>query len=201
MNAGQREFLVQKLRERTAAEISELKKALPKFPDPTLDFKKAALTGGLKLKPEAEIVQTMRDFALGSGVEKGYGSEEPDIRISYDMPTRYSSYAEEHSLRRFTIKTPVYSFFELPLEAKKKIEDWMKLEKEMLEQIKRKEELLSGLETRVRLASAKVLQGLIDDVDSLGALSLFDVHTNLIGPPKEEPKKQLGGGIGKIKLD
>ena len=158
MNATQRKFLVEKLQEQTKKQIEELHKQRQQFPSTSNYIFKAVMNDTLKLKPEAEILQALKQKALSAKEGSNWLSED---RIGITKEN--------------TVRIGLNELIVLPQDYKDELDRVVAFNKEINRKIKDLETQLNTLEIRIQLASDKVLQKLLNEVDDLGDLSLVDV--------------------------
>jgi hypothetical protein len=158
MNATQRKFLVEKLQEQTKKKISDLKDSKQKYPSASNYIFKAVMNDTIELQSEAEIIQALKQKALNAKEGSNWLSED------------YMGANKENSIR-INLK----SLIKLPKDYEEELIRVREFNQEVDEKIKNLETQLNTLEIRIQLASDKVLQTLVNDVDDLGDLKLVDI--------------------------
>jgi flagellar biosynthesis component FlhA len=165
MNSKQRQFLVDRIKEKTKKKIDELKKGKLDYPSTSNYIFKAILNGTLELQPKEVILEALKKKALNAKEGRNWLSEEH--RLTYTKERTVTLNTED------LIKTPD----DLGEETKKVI----KHNKEIDAEIETLNAQLETLEVRIQLASNSTLQSLINDVDDMGDLSLVDSKLKLLG--------------------
>jgi hypothetical protein len=161
MNAQQRKFLIEKINKETKQKIEELKSKKIDYPNANNYLFKAILSDTLKLKSEQHILSVLKARAMDSKDGKDW------------LTNEHSGWAS----RVDVVKIGIVDLIDLPEDFRNKIEEVRLHNNEIQKEIDLLQVQLNSIEMRVQLASDKVLQKLINEVDDMGELSL--VNTTL----------------------
>ena len=161
MNAQQRKFLIEKINKETKQKIDELKSKKIDYPNANNYLFKAILSDTLKLKSEQHILSVLKARAMDSKDGKDW------------LTNQHSGWAS----RVDVVEIGINDLIELPEDFRNKIEEVRLHNNEIQKEINLLQVQLNSIEMRVQLASDKVLQKLINEVDDMGELSL--VNTTL----------------------
>lgn len=161
MNAQQRKFLIEKINKETKQKIEELKSKKISYPNANNYLFKSILSDTLKLKSEEHILSVLKARAM-------------DSKDGKDWLTNDNS---GWGSRVDVVKIGIVDLIELPEDFRNKIEEVRLHNDEIQKEIDLLQVQLNSIEMRVQLASDKVLQKLINEVDDMGQLSL--VNTTL----------------------
>jgi len=157
MNQTQRKFLIERIQQKTKEKIEALKKTKWEYPNRSTYLFQAIMQGTLKLKSQEQILEAIRAKALSAKEGENWLSGD---RMGWEKE-RY-------------VKLPVIDLMELPEALLQRIEE-VKAHNDVIDQeIDNLKVKLETIEVRVQLASDRVLQNLINEVDDMGDLKLID---------------------------
>jgi hypothetical protein len=157
MNSAQRKFLVEKIQEKVKARIKDLESQKQEFPSASNYIFKAILNNELKLQPEKQVLESIKQKALAAKEGANWLSEE---RLGLNKEN--------------TIRLNLNSLIILPDDYKNEYERVERHNKAIKDTIQGLKQQLESIEVRVQLASDKTLQKLINEVDDMGSLSLVE---------------------------
>jgi hypothetical protein len=163
MNQAQRNFLVTKLKESTDSQIRELNKNKMEYPSLSNYLFHAILKGELELKPQDEIKEALKQKAFKAKEGVNWLSED---RMGFEKET--------------TIKLNINDLIIVPENYKKLQQQAREHNSNITKQIEELKNKMLNLETRIQIASDKVLQQIISDVDNMGDISLIDTNIKLL---------------------
>jgi hypothetical protein len=163
MNQAQRNFLVTKLKESTESQIRALNDSKVEFPSLSNYLFHAILKGELELKPQDEIKESLKQKALKAKEGVNWLSED---RMGFEKET--------------TIKLKINDLIVVPENYKKLKQQAQEHNINITKQINEIKAKMLSLETRIQIASDKVLQQIISDVDDMGNISLIDTNIKLL---------------------
>lgn len=163
MNTAQRKFLLERIQQKAKEKIEELKNGRIAYPSIDNYIFKAILTDNLELQPNEIILSALKAKAVRAKAGENWLSED-----------RMGVYKSN------TIRLSIEELIKLPndynAELQKVKEHNAKIDKEIaLLKIQ-----LDTIEVRVQLASDKILEKLINEVDDMGSLSLIDTKLKLL---------------------
>ena len=158
MNQTQRNYLIDKIKATLKIKKEALESQKIARPSASNYIFRAILNGEIKIQSESAIIEALRKKALSAKEGKNWLSQ-TDI---------WSSAREnEISLR-------IEELIILPEDYKLELERVNEHNSKIQEEINRLFIGIETLEMRIQLASDKTLQGMINDVDDMGNLSLMD---------------------------
>ena len=163
MNQVQRKFIIERIQVKVKTRIEELNKQKLGYPSASNYFFKAILTDKLQLQSVETILAAIKRKAINAGEGRNWLS---DDTMGFEKET--------------TIKLPIESLMILPEDfkiEKDKVRDHNRLIQQEIDSLKLQ---LDTIEVRVQLASDKVLQNMINEVDDMGDLSLIDTKIKLL---------------------
>jgi len=163
MNTVQRKFLIERIQKKVAEKITILTESLLKHPSASNYIFKAILNGTLELQSNDVILNAIKTKALKAKEGENWLSQ---MRMGYDKER------EIHLLTN--------SLIVLPNDYKEEFERVEEYNKSIRAEIALLRIQLETIEVRVQLASDKTLQGLINEVDDMGNLSLMDTKLKLL---------------------
>ena len=162
MNQAQRKFLIETVQTRTKAKISALKNSIPKEPSLSNHVFLAVMSGTLKLKSEAEIIEALKQKALNSKEGANWLAEDSGWMSSKTV-----------KIERDALLVTPESY---DVEYEKYKTELCRIQDEI-------DELTSQLDTliiRLQLTSDKNLESIIRDVDDMGEVKLIDNKLKLL---------------------
>lgn len=162
MNAQQRKFLIDKIKKQAKETIDALRKAEPDPPSLSTFLLFELMQDRLRLKPEAEILAVLKNRAL-SGKDNW-------------MNTDYAFSSRNDGEIKFKAK----QLFIIPDEYQKAYEEYERKRDETRNLINDTRTQADSLITRIQLASDKVLQKMINEVDDMGDISLMDTKLRFL---------------------
>jgi len=163
MNQTQRSFLIKKIEENIKHKIKALEDSKPEYPSLNNYLLHAVMSGNFELQPIEEIKKILLQKALNAkGNEDWLGNH-------WGMSNK--------SLVTFKAD----EIFVVPEEYRKRANECKMKQAELQEQIYNLRVQSETLITRIQLASDKVLQKMINEVDDMGDISLMDTKLKLIG--------------------
>lgn len=178
MNEKQRNYLVETLSSNAKAKVRAIEALIPEMPSLENHLMKTILSGELKLRPEKDIINMI--------VEKATNLKRREYLIVTD---RWDDEKDEE----YFINLPVAQLFELPEDYKILYEEHVRVKKLYEKEIQKVEEQQKSLETRIRLASDKTLEPLIEEVNQMGKISFEDSQMKSLAEPVQiiPPQKLL----------
>lgn len=172
MNQSQRNFLIKKIEDTVKAKIDSLESSKRKAPSINNYLLHAVMSGNFEIKSTEEIKAVLLQKALqASGNEDWLGNH-------WGMANK--------SLVAFKAD----EIFVLPSEFKKLQDDTIEYNKKIYSEIHQLKVQSDSLITRIQLASDKTLQKMINEVDDMGDISLFDTKLKLANG--SDPMMKLG---------
>jgi len=163
MNTVQRKFLIERIQQKVKHKIESLKKGLQQYPSASNYIFKAVLNGKLELQTNEVILDAIKTKALNAKEGENWLSE---MRMGYEKERE--------------IKLLINQLIILPDDYKQEMERVKKYNENIVAEIDLLIIQLETIEVRVQLASDKVLQNLINEVDDMGNLSLMDTKLKLL---------------------
>jgi len=163
MNTVQRKFLIERIQQRVKDKIEILKKGLQQYPSASNYIFKAVLNGKLELQPNEVILDAIKTKALNAKEGENWLSE---MRMGYEKERE--------------IKLLINELIIIPDDYRQEMERVKKYNENIVAEIDLLRIQLDTIEVRVQLASDKVLQNLINEVDDMGNLSLMDTKLKLL---------------------
>jgi hypothetical protein len=163
MNSQQRKFLIEKIQENIKKQISSLKESKLEYPSASNYFFKAILEGKLQLQPDDVTLESLKQKALKSGEGRNWLSED---NMGFE---KFS-----------TVKLKISDLFIYPLEYEIKLKEVKEFNSNIDIQIENLKIQLGTIELRIQLASDKVLQKLINEVDDMGDIKLIETNLKLL---------------------
>jgi len=170
MNAKQREFLINKVKENKNKLIKEIEATMPKAPDMSHYILLAVMSDNFELKSMEEIRKALRAKAAEVAIK---GKSFVDSSWDYDNGEKKN---------RFRVYMTVEELFHLPedyMEEYRKYDEAKKISDVQKKHIENKSDTLV---TRITLASPSMLTTIIEEVDSMGSLSIKDMVVQKLGP-------------------
>jgi hypothetical protein len=166
MNSTQRKFLVDKITERTKAKISDLRNSIPEAVSLNVYMLHKVMSNDFEIKPIEELKKIVLEKALKAGQSKEF--REDWLGNAWGTANKKNVAFE---LKEFFVIPEEY------LEMQRKRQE--EIDK-VWDQIRVLQIQLETLEVRIMVASDKVLQKLINEVDDMGDISLIDTRIKLI---------------------
>lgn len=163
MNAQQRKYLIERITEKTKARIKMLEETKERYPSAPNYLFKAILNGTLKLKPQEHTLEALKNRALKA--KEGYN---------------WLSDQSQGWERESVVKLKISDIIEIPDDYAAEVERVSNHNSSIEKEISELRLQLDTIEMRVQLASDKVLQRLINEVDDMGELSLIDTKIKLL---------------------
>ena len=164
MNQAQRTFLITKIRENVQVKINEIKKEKISPPNLSNYLFHAVMSDKLVLKTNQQILEVVKQKAL-----KAKGGE-------HWMTNKSSFYGNDETAIEFMAS----EIFEIPPEFKVLWEEYREKCREVDDKVKTLEAETDTLITRIQLASDKVLEQLIKEVDDMGNITLMNTNIKLL---------------------
>jgi hypothetical protein len=156
MNQSQRTFLIKKIQDNEKVQVDALRNSIPKEPSLSNYILHAVMSGTFEIVSQAQIKEIIRQKALKS-------SERDDW-----MGNSW------HNASKKGIVFNADELFVVPEEYKKLAKEYRDACQEINTKIGTIHKQVEGLVTRIQLASDKTLQTMINEVDDMGNISLFD---------------------------
>ncbi len=169
MNAQQRKFLIDKINSRVTAEIKALESSKPKRPDVRALILSELMKGNVIVKSSEELNELFKKRAFEQ-IEEGRDSN----WLSNESGRGWGSFNET------TVKLKVEEIFNLPPNYHTLLEEYNRQCEEIRAKVVELTCQLDTLETRITLASDKVLQTMISEVDNMGDISLINTKIKLL---------------------
>lgn len=180
MNQSQRTFLIDKIKSNTRIAVKDLENSIPKRPR-VQEFLLAKImaddfeiadndTIRSMIKGMTSTTQGRKDFLEAGG--SSWRNDNEDATIEFNMET----------------------LFVLPEEFKQELMMYHEIAGNANAKIKAIELESDSLITRIQLASNKILDKLIQEVDDMGDISLINTQLTLIGSGKKDTPKIGSGG-------
>jgi len=163
MNTVQRKFLIERIQKKVKDKIESLKKGMQQYPSASNYIFKAVLNGKLELQTNEVILDAIKTKALNAKEGENWLSE---MRMGWEKERE--------------IKLLIQQLLVLPDDYKEEVERVKKHNESIVAEINLLIIQLDTIEVRVQLASDKVLQNLINEVDDMGNLSLMDTKLKLL---------------------
>lgn len=173
MNQTQRSFLIKKIDERVKATIDALRHEIPEAPNLNIYLLHAVMSGTFEIKSASELKGVIRERALKSKEREDWmgnswgRANKTDFTFSarelFVIPSDYETLNNEYKIRKEEIESQIY---EIGVQA-------------------------DTLKTRIQLASDKILQTMINEVDDMGNISLMDEKLKLLSLPKVKDQRLL----------
>ena len=162
MNQTQRNFLIKKVSETADSKIKALKETLPKLPSLNNWLLHAVLSGEFNIKSIPELKETIRQYALNANDREDW------LGNSWNTVTKTDVHFKAEN------------FFIIPDEYTIKKERYESEEKIIQDKIYQLKIQKDTLITRIQLASDKLLQKMINEVDDMGDISLIDTKLKML---------------------
>jgi hypothetical protein len=165
MNQSQRKFLIDKLKEKERAKISELERGKIAYPSASNYIFRAVLNGTIEIADKKTILKALTERALKA--KEGENWLEPDHR----------QWTRE---KERDVKLSITDLIKVPKEyadEAKKVEEHNGKINAQIETLKKQVETLI---IRIQIASDKTLQKMINEVDDMGDISLIDTKIKLL---------------------
>lgn len=163
MNATQRKFLVEKIQKKVKDKIEELRRDKFDYPSASNYIFKAILNDTLELQDNATILKALKDKAIKSKEGANWLSNE------------YMGANKET-----TIQLLIDELVVVPEDFDKERKRVHDHNKGIDSEIQSLYAQLDTIEVRIQLASDKVLQKLINEVDDMGDISLIDTKIKFL---------------------
>lgn len=157
MNQAQRTFLIKKIEETTKKKVEELKKQVPEHPSISNYLFHAVMKNEFELQSIDSLKEIIRNKALNAKEDSNWLSEE---RMGWQSKS--------------TIRLSIQELFVIPDEYTKVYNEYTEKKEKIYEEINIIKMQSETLITRIQLASDKVLQTMINEVDDMGNISLMD---------------------------
>lgn len=164
MNQQQRKFLIDKIENQSKEKIDVLRKSIPEMPSLSVHILHSVLSGTIQIKPVEQIKEYLRQRAL-KVTDK---SKQDWLGNDWNGSGKGKVYFEIRDL------------FEVPEEWQSQFNDWAATSKQVNEQIDAIKQQCDNLCLRIQLASDKMLDKLISEIDDLGDISLVDTKMKLL---------------------
>jgi hypothetical protein len=167
MNQVQRKFLIDKIKERTKITVDAMSRETREDMPPSLTtyLLHAVMSNNFELRSTEELKETLRKKALT--VKMG--------------DTNWLGKSSWHTISDDEVLLKAHDFFVIPEEYKKMWNEWREKKNELEEKIRQIQLQSDTLITRIQLASDKVLEKMISEVDDMGDISLMDTKLKMIG--------------------
>lgn len=166
MNSTQRKFLVDKVTERTKAQIQILRDTIPESLNLNVYMLHRVMSNDFEIKSQEELRKVVLDKAIKAGKEKQH--REDWLGNTWGSASRKN------------VAFELDEFFVIPEEYLKMREDREEEKRKVEEQIRLLQIQLETLEIRIMVASDKALQKLINEVDDMGDINLIDTKIKLL---------------------
>lgn len=166
MNNQQRKYLVDKITERTKARIKLLEATIPEAVSLNVHMLHKVMSNDFEIKTTEKLKALILQKALKAGQSK-------EIREDWLGNAWGSS-------NRMGVHFTIDEFFIIPDEFIKMREERQAAQNKVKEEISKLSLQLESLEIRIMIASDKVLQKIINEVDDMGDISLIDTKMKLI---------------------
>jgi hypothetical protein len=163
MNQTQRKFLIERIQTKTKDKINALKRKELDFPSASNYIFQAILNGTLELVDKRITLDALTKKAKNAKEGSNWLSDE---RMGFN--------------KERTVQLALQDLIVLPKEYDDRKKEVMSFNSTIFEEVKALKMHLDTVEVRVQLASDKVLQGLINEVDDMGDLSLVDTKLKLL---------------------
>lgn len=168
MNQTQRKFLINKIEESARVNRKVLESSMPEAPSLNNYLLHAVMSNNFEIKSTEALKEMIRQMALKAGNREDWmgnhwGNASKDgihfkARDFFVVPEEYQKLANEYREKR------------------------NKIEKEIIDLTVQ----VDGLITRIQLASDKTLQTMINEIDDMGNISLFDTKLRELTQPKSQ---------------
>lgn len=178
MNQKQREYLIDKIKKQQEAKIKALEKQVPAEPDLEVFVTRTILNGHVTIKPSDSI----RNWLMNKVTNQTQKSK--DLIHS-------GGWKDE---KRPHFQLPVEEIIDLPKDYIAKVNEYKVKKAAAEKEIREIRESMETLITRIHLASNKVLDALVAEIDDMGNLSLIDSSLKQIIAPAAETPKKIGDG-------
>lgn len=176
MNQAQRNFLINKITTNVNNQIKLIEKQDDHEPSMDNFILAEVLSGRFKIKTLEEIRQTI--------INKAENNSKRDwLTSGYNFS----------SSRNGEINFKISEIFIIPERFIKLHEEWKERDKNRREIVHNLKTQMDTLVTRIQLASDKVLQQMINEVDDLGDISLYDEKLKQLTGVRID-QKQIGNG-------
>lgn len=166
MNTTQRKFIVDKITERTKKTIQSLTNNIPESISLNVYMLHRVMSNDFEIKSQEELKKTILEKALKSGQNKQYREDW--------LGNAWGVVSKENVVFKLD------EFFIIPEEYIKMREEREQQRKNIEEKIRQLQIQLETLEVRIMVASDKVLQKLINEIDDMGDISLIDTQIKLL---------------------
>lgn len=170
MNQQQRDFLVKTIEGKTKAAISALESGLKERPSLSNYLWRSAMNKTLEFNTPDEMAEAFYKKALRTKEGKNWMKEE-----------RGGAWITEIGTDGFPIVNfEITNIIKLPKEYFEELQKWNANKEKIEKQVMEMHQQLETLIFRIKLASDKVLQQIINEVDDMGNLSLLDTKIKLL---------------------
>lgn len=166
MNSVQRKFLVDKITEKTKARIKELLDSMPESISLNVYMLHRVMSNDFEIKPQEELKRVVLEKALKAGQSQTY--REDWLGNSWGTANKKN------------VSFSLDEFFVIPKEYLDMRQERNDERVKIQEQVRLLEMQLETLEVRIMVASDKVLQKLVNDVDDMGDIGLIDTRIKLL---------------------
>lgn len=163
MNATQRKFLVERIQQKVKDKIESLQKSKLQYPSASNYIFKAVLNEKLELQPKEVILNAIKTKALNAKEGENWLSE---MRMGFEKERE--------------IKLLIKQLIILPDDYNQEYERVKEHNKKIDAEIALMKIQLDTIEIRIQLASDKMLQNLINEIDDMGDISLVDTKLKML---------------------
>jgi CRISPR/Cas system CMR subunit Cmr4 (Cas7 group RAMP superfamily) len=167
MNAQQRKYLIDKITERTRSKIDALKASIPEPISLNVYMLHKVMSNDFDIHSNESLKKIVLEKALKAGQEK---------KVREDWLGNGWQSADKKNIS-FTLE----EFFVIPQEYLDMREERNKVIDKVNQEIAALKLQLETLEIRIMIASDKVLQSIVNEVDDMGDIRLIDTKIKLIG--------------------
>ena len=175
MNQAQRNYLVKRIETQAAAQTKAIESAKPEYPNLLNYLFRLIMSGETVIQPPEVIKKALENKALNANLN-GYNWLIDDTRWG-DLSSRNK------------VTLDVKDVIAVPPEYDEMVAEYRRQKKELEEMTHKIRTQAESLVTRIQLASDRTLQTMINEVDDLGDLSLYDdTLRKLMGRTGDGPK-------------
>lgn len=164
MNQAQRNYLIKKIQDTADAKRKQLEASIPKMPNLSNYLLHAVLSGTIEIQTTERLHEIIKQKALKAGDGDNWLSDS----------RRWDSTSSLVSFK-------LIEFFIIPEEYSALYNEYKDAHDSIRSQIHSLNIQVDTLITRIQLASDKVLQTMINEIDDMGNLSLYDTKLKSIG--------------------
>jgi hypothetical protein len=166
MNQKQRDYLIKKIKDEAELRMKTLKASIPSEPDYEKYLHKALMSDNYKIKSIKDIKNS-----IDRRLEKG--------KKVFGIWDRWDDKSDSNQSKGH-IRIPVEEFLEIGGNYHEDYAAWQEEENKITTQIMQMQQAIDTLEHRLMLASDKVLEGIIREVDDMGNLQLIDTKIKML---------------------